>query len=207
MRSVALTTLVLAAGWTAAAGQAPPKPTSGAASDASPTISERTLGLERREGFLPFYWDARRGQLLLEVPRTARSSSTARASPAARGCSRSGSTAARSALGVCRFERVGPRVLLIQRQMTHRSGVADAERARVVEESFPSSVLASLPIVAEEGDRVLVDATAFLLADTDVLPALRAAGVGRLEAGRRAVGAFTSTAPARFRATPRSRRC
>ncbi len=81
-------------------------------------------------------------------------------------------------LGVCRFERVGPRVLLIQRQTTHGSGVADAERARVVEESFPSSVLASLPIAAEQGDRVLVDATAFLLADTEVLPALRAAGVG-----------------------------
>jgi hypothetical protein len=69
-------------------------------------------------------------------------------------------------------------VLLHQKQMTHRSGVSDPERSRLVEESFPSAVLAALPIVAEEGDRVLADATAFLLADTDILAALKAAHLG-----------------------------
>jgi hypothetical protein len=62
--------------------------------------------------------------------------------------------------------------------MTHRSGAADGERTRIIEESFPSAVLASLPIVAEEGDRVLVDATAFLLADTGILPLLKQAKLG-----------------------------
>src|SRR6185436_17915440 len=81
-------------------------------------------------------------------------------------------------LGLVRFERVGPRVLLHQRQTAHRSGVADPERARVVEESFPSSVLAALEVAAADGDRVLVDATPFLLRDTVVLPLLRQAQVG-----------------------------
>jgi len=44
-------------------------------------------------------------------------------------------------LALVRFIRVGPRVLLEQRQTFHRSGASDRERTRVVEESFPSSVL------------------------------------------------------------------
>ena len=47
-------------------------------------------------------------------------------------------------LALVRFIRVGPRVLLEQRQTFHRSGVSDRERTRVVEESFPSSVLRRL---------------------------------------------------------------
>jgi len=179
MRSLALATLFLAAGWTAASGQAPSSPAPEAAANATPTISERTRGLERHDGFLPFYWDARRGQLLLEV--SGRAEDFFYGSGLAGGAGLLEVSLDRgqmNGLGVCRFERVGPRVLLVQRQTTHGSGTADAERARVVEESFPTSVLASLPIAAEQGERVLVDATAFLLADTEVLPALRAAGVG-----------------------------
>ena len=33
------------------------------------TIAVRTAGLERHDGFLPYYWDAAKGQLLLEVSR------------------------------------------------------------------------------------------------------------------------------------------
>ncbi len=179
MRSVALAMLLLTGGWTAADGQASSNPASEAAVDAIPTISEQTHGLERRDGFLPFYWDARRGKLLLEIP--GRFEDFLYGSGLAGGAGLLEVSLDRgqfNGLGVCRFERVGPRVLLVQRQTTHGSGTADPERARVVEESFPTSVLASLPIAAEQGERALVDATAFLLADTEVLPALRAAGVG-----------------------------
>jgi hypothetical protein len=147
--------------------------------DRPPTIAERARDISRHDGFLPFYWDARKGQLLLEIP------------PGlgeflyGSGLAGGGGTLDISLdrgqfgeLGVCRFERSGPRVLLHQKQMTHRSGSPDRERTRVVEESFPSAVLASLPIVAEEGDRVLVDATAFLLADTGILPSLKQAKLG-----------------------------
>ncbi len=69
-------------------------------------------------------------------------------------------------------------MLLRQKQTTHRTDSPDAETARAAEESFPSAVLASLPVVAEEGERVLADATAFLLADTEVLPLLKQAKLG-----------------------------
>lgn len=144
-----------------------------------PTIAERTKDLKRLEGFLPFAWDARRGQLLLEISRW--NEEFLYGAGLAGGAGTLEISLDRGQLGelrVCRFERVGPRALLRQKQMTHRSGVADAERSRVVEESFPSAILAALPIVAEEGDRVLADATAFLLSDTGVLPALKEAKLG-----------------------------
>jgi hypothetical protein len=40
-----------------------------AAPDKTPTVSERAAGLERHDGLVPFYRDAAKGQLLLEVSR------------------------------------------------------------------------------------------------------------------------------------------
>src|SRR5437867_2248472 len=149
------------------------------AAETTPTVTERTAGLERHDGLVPFYWDAGRGQLLFELSRFGED--------LLYGAGLAGGAGLLEApldrgtlgdLGVVRFERVGPRVLLHQRQTTHRSGVADRERSRVVEESFPSSILASFPVVAEEGDRVLVDATDFLLRDSQIAPVLKRSGQG-----------------------------
>ena len=32
------------------------------------TMAERTRGLERTDGFIPFFWDAARGRVLFEIP-------------------------------------------------------------------------------------------------------------------------------------------
>jgi Met-zincin/Domain of unknown function (DUF5117) len=159
------------------------------------TIAERTSGLERRDGFLPFYWDARKGQFLLEVSRW--DEELLYGWGLAGGAGVLEVSLDRGQLGplaLCRFERVGPRVLLRQLQTTHRSGVNDPERRRVVEESFPSSVLAALPVAAEEGGRVLVDATEFLLRDTGIAATLKRAQQGewRQDAARSAI-AFDRT--------------
>ncbi|MFI5183399.1 MAG: zinc-dependent metalloprotease [Vicinamibacteria bacterium] len=143
------------------------------------SVAARTAGLERHDGFIPYYWDDAKGQLLLEV--------SGRGDEFLYGAGLSGGAGVLEVfldrgqlggLGLCRFERVGPRMLLRQLQTTHTSGVADKERSRVVAESFPSSVLASLPVVAEEGGRALVDATDFLLKDTFVAASLRQAKAG-----------------------------
>jgi hypothetical protein len=157
-----------------AAGVSPP-----AEPDRPVTVAERTQGLQRRDGFLPFYWDAARGQLLLEVSRWGEELLYGAGLAGGAGVLEvSLDRGQLGDLGLVRFERVGPRVLLHQRQTAHRSGVFDAERTRVVEESFPSSVRAALTVVAADGDRVLVDATEFLLHDTVVLPLLRQAQLG-----------------------------
>ena len=150
-----------------------------AESEKLPSITRRTAGLKRFEGFLPFYWDAARGELLLEV--SPGKEELLYGSGLASGAGTLDPTLDRGAiggLGLCRFERVGPRVLLEERQTGDRSGDPDPERTRVVEESFPFSVLAAMPVAAEEDGRALVNATEFLLRDTEVLPALREAHKG-----------------------------
>jgi len=185
MRRILLWTVVFASGTGAAGAQgAPSGPQRQVAPGESPAdrvaaLADRTRDLKRQEGFLPYYWDARRGQFLLEVSRW--NEELFYGSGLAGGAGTLEISLDRGELGelaLCRFERAGPRVLLHQRQVSHRSGVSDPERSRVVAESFPSAILASLPVVAEEGDRVLVDATAFLLADTRILPALKQAKLG-----------------------------
>ncbi|HKC84048.1 MAG TPA: DUF5117 domain-containing protein, partial [bacterium] len=182
MKSLGLLLLLLSASAPPAAVEKPAVPAERPAEkpgDRTPTLAERARDLARHDGFLPYYWDARKGQLLIEVSRW--NEEFLYGSGLAGGAGLLDVSLDRGQLGelgVTRFERAGPRVLLHQRQTTHRSDAASAETARVAEESFPSAVLASLPIVAEEGDRVLADATAFLLADTGVLPLLKQAKLG-----------------------------
>jgi hypothetical protein len=143
------------------------------------TLAQRVQGLTRQDGFLPLYWDAQKGQLLMEVARPGEL--FLYAVGLAGGAGVPEVDLDRGTLGeaaLCRFERVGPRVLLHRLQTTHTSGVGDAERTRAVAESFPSAILAALPIVAEEKGRLLVDATDLVLRDTVVLRALRGAGAG-----------------------------
>ena len=80
------------------------------------------------------------------------------------------------------FERVGPKVLVVARNYRFRASSGNAAERQAVADSFPSSVLWGFSVEAEEGERVLVDATPFFLRD--------AHGVGaRLRAARQ--GSFT----------------
>jgi len=174
-RLLALLMLLHPAPQTAPAAPAAPEH----ATIAVATIADRARGLTRQDGFLPYYWDARKGQFLLEISRFGEEFLYGAGLAGGAGLLEASLDRGQSgALGVCRFERSGPRVLLVQLQTTQMSGADDPERARAVAESFPISVRASMPVEAEEGGRVLVDATAFLLADSQVLPILRASRVG-----------------------------
>lgn len=193
VRGVLLSVGALLIGTSAASGQpasGPPERPAERASERITTIPERARDLRKQDGFLPFYWDAKKGQLLIEISRWGDQFLYGVGLAGGAGLLEvSLDRGQLGQLGLCRFERVGPRVLLHQRQTVHRSEVEDSERTRVVEESFPSAVLASLPIVAEEGNRVLADATAFLLADTEIAPVLKQAKLGdwKQDVGRSAL--------------------
>ncbi|HET7599932.1 MAG TPA: zinc-dependent metalloprotease [Gemmatimonadales bacterium] len=86
----------------------------------------------------------------------------------------------RGAAGNCwvaRFEPHGDRQVVILENWNYRSGYRDnAAHARSVSDAFAPSAVASLPVIAAEGDSVLVDATDFVLRDwIDVAGALAAA--------------------------------
>jgi len=75
------------------------------------------------------------------------------------------------------FERHGPRVLLIQHNTDFIAGSGDPHEAQAVQESFPRSVVASLPVVQEEGDRLVVNATDLFLGDmANTASSLRSGG-------------------------------
>ena len=92
--------------------------------------------------------------------------------------------------GVVKFERVGPRVLLVQPNYTFRALDAPDAEQRAVADSFATSVLWGFTVEAEDSARVLVDATAFFLRDAHgVADRLKATGQGsfRLDESRSAI--------------------
>ena len=66
---------------------------------------------------------------------------------------------------VIRFRRDGNRVLVEEQNLAFRSLTGDAAHKAGVADSFPTTVLASLPIDSETGGRITVDATALVMRD------------------------------------------
>jgi hypothetical protein len=145
-----------------------------------PSIGEKTRGMDRRDGFLPVYWEAATGKLWMEIPRAGEEMIYVVSLPAGLGSNDIGLD--RGQLGgerIVRFDRVGPRVLMVQPNLGYRATTQNPAELRAVEESFAQSVLWGFTVAAEEGGRVLVDATDFVLRDAHgVVPALRRARQG-----------------------------
>ncbi len=131
-----------------------------------PSIAEKTRGFEKREGFFDFYWDTRGGKIWLEIDRWQEEFLYANSLSTGVGSNDIGLD--RGQLGrtrIVRFERIGPRVLLFQSNTDFRAVSDDATERRAVREAFAESVLWGFEVVAEEDDRVLVDAADFFLSD------------------------------------------
>ena len=149
--------------------------------DKLPTISAKVEKLQKIDGYMPLYWQASAGKLFMEIARFDRELLYQISLPAGLGSNPVGLD--RGQLGdssVITFERVGPKVLMTQPNYSYRAiSSSDAER-RAVKESFAQSVLWGFKVEAEEGDRVLVDATAFFMRDAHrVVDRLRQTRQGR----------------------------
>ncbi|NBW34313.1 MAG: DUF5117 domain-containing protein [Cytophagia bacterium] len=80
---------------------------------------------------------------------------------------------------VVKFERRGPKVLMVEPNYRYRAISNNAEERKAVEEAFAQSVLWGFKVEAEEGNKVLVDATDFFLQDAhDVSGTLKNTGQG-----------------------------
>jgi len=145
------------------------------------TIAARTTGLQKMDGFVPVYWDAANGKMLMEISRFNTEFLYQVSLPTGVGSNPLGLD--RGQLGgshVVRFERIGPKVLMIEANYSFRAISPDAAERRAVEESFAQSVLWGFKVEASEGNRVLVDATAFFLRDAHgVIDRLRQARQGQ----------------------------
>ncbi|WP_374571690.1 zinc-dependent metalloprotease [Phenylobacterium sp.] len=155
--------VVLAAALAVVAAGAPAA--SSAATAPPPAAAKGIAGLKRTDGFIPFYWDAARGRVLLEISQF--DTDVLYYVQAATGGGSVELPFDRGVLDseVIRFERVGQRVLVNEVNLDYRSINGDAAHAANTTTSFPTSVLAVLPIEDEADGHVVVDATALFMRD------------------------------------------
>ena len=146
----------------------------------TPTLVEKIAGTEKYAGYFNFYWDAKRGKIWLEIDKWDAEFLYMNSLPAGVGSNDIGLD--RGQIGdarVVKFQRSGPKILLVQPNYSFRAISDNPDERRAVQEAFAQSVLWGFEVVAEENGRVLVDASDFCLRDAhDVSGTLRRTNQG-----------------------------
>jgi len=138
----------------------------------SQTISEKVAGMQKYPGYFPFYWDSKAGKIWLEIDKWNSEFLYVESLPAGIGSNDIGLD--RGQLGnsfIVRFDRSGPRVLLVAPNYDFRATTDNPDEKRAVKDAFAESTLWGFEVAAEEDGRALVDATAFFLRDVHQVPA------------------------------------
>jgi len=147
-----------------------------------PSVDTATVTAMQQENvLLPIRWDAKKGSLLLGVPLSEKGGT---ASPKYILYDSLPYGVGQNDLGMDRgqieifsqaslsvgprlvhFERVGPKLLLVQENTRFRTDSADPAEQLAVQQSFPSAVLAGFEIAGDNNGFVVVDATKYFYAD------------------------------------------
>jgi hypothetical protein len=152
------------------------------------SIDARTTGFQKLDGYVPLYWDQKTGSLWMEINKFDTEMLYSTGLTAGLGSNDIGLDRGQSGQGrVVKFQRVGPRVLLVQPNYTFRANSTNPDERRAVEDAFAKSILWGFTVGAETDGRVLVDATDFFVRDAhNVIPRLRP-GAFRVDRTRSAV--------------------
>jgi hypothetical protein len=164
--ALSLALLASAAAGCASSSQPPSTSPAPAAAPAS-SIAAKTAGLEKKDGFIPIYLDNKTGKIMLEIPRDSMRILMFTGLATGLGSNPIGlDRGAGYDNYLARFDRNGDRMLVVFENWNYRSSASDnPAHLRTIAESFPPSTPGSLPIVAQEGSRTLVDATDFFMRD------------------------------------------
>ena len=131
------------------------------------TLAEKTKGLQKFAGFFPFYWDEKGGRILLEIDKLDQEVLYVSTLPNGVGSNDLGLD--RGQIGqtrIVKFVKSGPKILLLQPNYRYRAVSNNADERKSVEQAFAQSVLWGFKAEAQEGNRVLIDLTPFLLRDS-----------------------------------------
>ena len=133
----------------------------------TPSIADKTAGLERLDGFFDIYWDDNTGKLYWEIDKFDEEFLYAVSLSSGLGSNPVGLD--RGQLGgehILEAKRIGPRVLLMEPNYTYRAISDNPDEVQAVKDAFAPSVHWGFEVAAETGGSVLVDATDFFLRDT-----------------------------------------
>ncbi len=129
-------------------------------------IETFTKEMEKKDGFMPYYWDAKKGKVYLEIKQF--DTEFLYYPTLAQGIGSNDIGLDRGRLGqehVVKFQRTGNKILMMEPNYGYRALSNDPLERRAVEESFAQSVLWGFEIAAENAGTALVELTPFLLQD------------------------------------------
>jgi len=143
---------------------APPSPTSPTVTPPAP--ADKTAKMTKLDGFLPLYWDAENGKLFMRITHPGQEMIHVTSLPGGVGSNPIGLDHGEMGESqIVRFDRIGPKVLLMQPNVRYRALSSDPSERRSVDDSFAKSVLWSFTVDSEDANGVLVDATDYFLSD------------------------------------------
>ncbi|WP_239691627.1 zinc-dependent metalloprotease [Hymenobacter lapidarius] len=127
------------------------------------SLAAQTKGMQKFDGYFPFYYDQKTGKVLLEIERFNEEFLYfgSMASSVGKGIERGQSNSA-----IAKFIRVGGKVLLVEPNYDYRAVTDNADEQRAVDNAFAKSVIWGFVPVAIEGNKALVDLTPFLVRDS-----------------------------------------
>jgi len=140
-----------------------------------PTIAVKTMGMKAYPGYFNYYWEESEGKIWLEIDKWETEFLYVNGLTGGIGSNDIGLD--RNQLGsdrIVKFIRSGPKVMLLQPNYSYRAISDNPDERQSVEEAFARSIIGGFKVEAQEGDRVLIDLTPFLLRDAhDVAARLR----------------------------------
>lgn len=147
---------------------------------AQDSISDKTSGMQRYEGFIDFWHDENEGKVWLQIDNLGEEILYVNSLAAGMGSNDIGLD--RSQLGdsrIVKFERFGSKILMIQPNYDFRANTDNSLEQKSVDEAFAKSILWGFEVDISENGSILVDATDFLLRDAhNVTRRLSSAGQG-----------------------------
>ncbi|WP_184545922.1 zinc-dependent metalloprotease [Mucilaginibacter sp. FT3.2] len=130
-------------------------------------IEVKTKGFTKYTGYFNFYWDEKTGKIFLEIDKFDQEFLYVNSMPAGVGSNDLGLD--RGQIGgsrIVKFVKSGPKILLMQPNYSYRAISNNADERKSVEEAFAQSAIWGTTVIAQSGDKVLIDFTLFLLRDS-----------------------------------------
>ncbi len=148
---------------------------SGSANNAG--VEDKLAGLggyQRLDGYIDLLWDEKGGRIILKLAASRLGEEMIYQSSLSRGIGSNDIGLDRGQLGATRlveFQRSGPKVLLLEKNLGYRAISDDENEQQAVTESFARSVVWGFELLGVRSDSLYIDATAFAIRDAHAIAA------------------------------------